>query len=88
MLLYPNPAGGSVTIEYPSGGELAIYDPVGRKLIQVVVSESIQTVDISLLPAGVYVVKVTDGGGGEGGTEIGEAVGGDMGRRNRAVPGR
>lgn len=58
VVIFPNPATSAITIE---GGEdyntLFIYDQFGRMLIQRNVNES-ETVDISELPTGTYLVKL------------------------------
>jgi len=60
--LYPNPATDKIIVETSGitpGKALVIYDIEGQDLIQQQVTGIKTTVDISRLPAGVYVVKVT-----------------------------
>jgi hypothetical protein len=60
--IYPNPATDKIIVETSGitpGKALVIYDIEGQDLIQQQVTGIKTTVDISRLPAGVYVVKVT-----------------------------
>ena len=60
--LYPNPASGSVNISSISAGDIiTVNDLSGRKLMQVRATTDEQSIDVSTLRAGVYVVS-TNGG--------------------------
>lgn len=60
--LYPNPASGIVTIESPVHGDkaVAVYDMLGKQVLNTVVSGN--TLNISTLQTGVYMVSVTQKG--------------------------
>ncbi|RLD17489.1 MAG: hypothetical protein DRI69_12160 [Bacteroidetes bacterium] len=63
VLIYPNPASGSVTVEFPGRGDLILFDMQGRLMLTV--SEAIDQVslDMSTLLPGTYFVRiVTDAG--------------------------
>jgi hypothetical protein len=58
--LTPNPSHGLLTLCFPSGfqrGMLQLYDLSGRKVVNTPIINNNQTVDISELPAGLYVYR-------------------------------
>jgi subtilisin family serine protease len=61
LSLFPNPTTGEVFLELPattpSGGQLQVLDLNGRRLLQQVWRESLQKLDISTLPAGLYILR-------------------------------
>ncbi len=62
--LYPNPATTRVRIELPAplpAAQLSVYDLNGRQLQETTISSGNSDLDISLLPNGVYFVRVTVG---------------------------
>jgi hypothetical protein len=61
--IYPNPSTSQITIETSTEhipGRLSILNLSGQQLIQCLVAEPVTVVDISYLPGGVYVVRVTN----------------------------
>ena len=57
--LYPNPAGDRVVLEGIVGkAEVTVADLVGRVLFKQTVDEGNNILDVSALPAGVYMVRV------------------------------
>jgi sugar lactone lactonase YvrE len=56
--LYPNPARDAVTVEGAEGDEVVIYDMVGRQFDKLTMTGHKETVNISGLQPGVYVVQV------------------------------
>jgi len=58
--LYPNPANDYLRFEIPgmAGANIEIYDYCGRTVLHEKISQS-QDIDISMLNAGMYLVKVT-----------------------------
>jgi hypothetical protein len=66
--LYPNPTSGELTVEFnnatPGAGSIQILDLYGRTLRLETIMSGSQAYPISMysLPAGVYLVKVLDGG--------------------------
>ena len=64
MTVYPNPTDQIFNIklsDYLENGTYGIYNLQGQKVINGFVESNNTQLDISNLPAGVYVVAVTDG---------------------------
>jgi hypothetical protein len=63
IALFPNPASNLVNIESDSDGELSIYSIGGKLLVSNHVSIGNNSIDISELNAGLYIVRtfVKDG---------------------------
>lgn len=70
LLLYPNPAFNTITIESPAKGSISICSTSGQQLLQQEITEPTTTIDVSNLPSGIYVVKVV----GEKGVQVGKFV--------------
>ena len=68
--VFPNPASNTITIETPNKGSLSIHNISGQQLLQQTITEPTTTIDISILPSGVYLVKVF----GENGVQVGKFV--------------
>jgi len=66
----PNPASTHITIETPYQGQISIFNLHGQELICRQITESKTVIDISTLPSGVYLVKVT----GERAVQVGKFV--------------
>ena len=64
--IYPNPASTHITIEIPYQGQLSVLNLQGQELIIHQIEEQKTRIDISTLPSGVYLVKVT----GEKGVQV------------------
>ena len=58
---YPNPASKQMAIEGPANYRVAFYDLQGRLMLQKADLHGTVQLDISSLPAGVYVLKMRDG---------------------------
>ena len=58
--IYPNPTHGKITIEYTANGHFSILNLSGQELITRQITEPRTQIDISRLPGGIYIVKVTD----------------------------
>ncbi len=60
--VYPNPSAGALTIQNASGCEVVLYDVLGREALRPgqLSSGPADAIDISALPKGVYLLKVTD----------------------------
>ncbi len=63
-VLLPNPAQGIVTVSGAAGGELFIYDMVGREVLHTTVATAHEGIDISSIAPGLYMAQVVmpDGG--------------------------
>lgn len=59
--IYPNPANSSINIQYPvsCGSNLKIFNLPGEKLIEITLSGDINTIDISALAKGLYIISIT-----------------------------
>ncbi len=60
FLIYPNPTQDIIHIKstISQSFEISIYDTLGKRLIY---ATSKQSIDISLLPKGIYFIRITDG---------------------------
>jgi hypothetical protein len=59
--MYPNPASASVTIQLPSGSDIAkveFYDHLGRLALTQNIMNSSNKIDVNNLSKGVYILKV------------------------------
>jgi hypothetical protein len=60
--IYPNPSDGVFTITLRSGafnyGYVTVYDPVGRQIKSQQINPGSESIEISQLPKGVYLVKL------------------------------
>jgi hypothetical protein len=58
--VYPNPAKDRLTIEHALNNILCIYDLTGREVYKAAITSDKETVDISNLTNGVYIVQMID----------------------------
>lgn len=56
LVIYPNPATTSITIEGQQG-TVEIYDIMGRRLLSATCSSPRKTIDITELPKGIYLLR-------------------------------
>lgn len=56
--LYPNPTTGQFTIELEGMTSIAIFDMTGREVFLQNVNSSLETIDVSHLTSGIYMVRV------------------------------
>jgi len=67
VVLYPNPARGSVNVLFPAGADvrnIALYNLIGKPvMVYRPASSSSANLDLSGVPAGVYFVRLLDGQG-------------------------
>ncbi len=64
LMIYPNPAKDWVTLQAPSRiTEISLYDYSGRQVYRKTGNNSVETIPVSALPAGLYFLKVTTGKG-------------------------
>lgn len=66
MKIYPNPATGHFVIEARKGiaGKLRLIDAVGREVFSIMLHSSRESIDISVLPAGMYIAVLEQEGKG------------------------
>ncbi|PQV49012.1 putative secreted protein (Por secretion system target) [Jejuia pallidilutea] len=60
--LYPNPTQNTFTIENCVGSKLAIYNLLGKQVLQTTVADNKQLVDVRFLDTGIYFVKISANG--------------------------
>ena len=70
LSVFPNPSSAQININVQTKGHLSILDLSGQQLLQQEITEPTTTIDISILPSGVYLVKVF----GENGVQVGKFV--------------
>jgi hypothetical protein len=62
ITLYPNPASDYITLNgVATGSTITVYNAMGTQVIDRKVVASPVTLIVAHLPAGVYVVRITDG---------------------------
>jgi len=63
VTIYPNPSSEKINIECPECGDISVflYNLVGRQLLHHEFKENKEAIDISCLPSGIYIIKVSDG---------------------------
>ena len=63
LKIYPNPTSNSITIETRTKGSLTISNCSIQQILQREITEPTITIDVSKLPSGVYVVRLTSDNG-------------------------
>lgn len=61
--VYPNPVKNSMTLSVEENAQIKIYNIVGSEILTIEEAESTQTINLSHLPEGSYIVKVADSKG-------------------------
>jgi N-acetylneuraminic acid mutarotase len=66
LILYPNPAQGSSTLQLPANSGLlntpaSLFDIGGRMIRQYLITSQQQPIDLSNIPQGVYLLKLANG---------------------------
>jgi hypothetical protein len=62
LSVYPDPATSTIYIHTKAGADITLFSLSGTKLIETTSQSSIlNTMDIASLPAGIYMIRVTDG---------------------------
>jgi hypothetical protein len=65
--IYPNPAGNSILIEKALPGvRMEIFNTIGQQMQQTILKGNSDYIDVSTLPPGIYLVRLTDAAGGHG----------------------
>ncbi len=63
VLIYPSPSQGMLKIEIPSkfiGNEIHIFNSTGSLVFKSVIADMIESLNLSNLPSGVYLVKIDE----------------------------
>ncbi len=75
MRIYPNPTSGQLSIEtegdIPNGSSYSIHDIMGREVASGNLQERIQTIDVSNIPSGQYLLVISNS---ESGSRINHRV--------------
>ncbi len=59
--LYPNPANQNITISNAMNSEVSIFNMVGQSLMSVNIQQNRQTIDVSELPKGTFIIQIKKG---------------------------
>ena len=57
----PNPASTSLTIENAAGAQIFVYNIAGQEVMSIEAAEANETLNVSSLNAGLYIVRVVNG---------------------------
>ena len=59
--VYPNPSTGVFVVEHNiENGSLMVYDNMGRLVLNTIINSTMNGIDLTMLPAGIYQLLVTD----------------------------
>lgn len=64
LRVYPNPVSSSLTIDGAAGGKAILVNSLGQQVLQCSIDGSRHQMDMSMLPAGVYFLRISDANGG------------------------
>lgn len=63
--VFPNPANNTITIENIAGAQISVFNIAGQEVLSVEAANANETLNVSALPEGMYIVRVVNG------TEVG-----------------
>ena len=61
LTVSPNPASTTISVENAAGAEISIYNVAGQKVMSIENADANETINISSLSEGVYVVRMVNG---------------------------
>lgn len=61
VAVYPNPANNVLTIENAQGSDVSVFNMLGQELLRTDVKDNMQTLNVSELPEGSYIVRIANG---------------------------
>lgn len=56
--IYPNPANTEIHIDNVTGATIYVYNMIGKKVFEITNANAFNTISVSELPSGTYIVKV------------------------------
>jgi hypothetical protein len=63
--VFPNPASTAITVENVAGAQVSVFNIAGQEVLSVEAANANETLNVSALPEGMYIVRVVNG------TEVG-----------------
>ena len=63
--VFPNPASTAITVENVAGAQISVFNIAGQEVLSVEAANANETLNVSALPEGMYIVRVVNG------TEVG-----------------
>ena len=61
LTVSPNPASTYIKVENAAGSRIAVYNIAGQEVLSIISAEANETLNVSNLTAGLYIVRVVDG---------------------------
>ena len=61
MSVSPNPANTFIKVENAAGSRITVYNIAGQEVLSVASAEANETLNVSDLKAGIYIVRVANG---------------------------
>ena len=59
--VFPNPANTYINVENAAGSQISVYNIAGQEVLSVESDEANETINVSNLNAGLYIVRVVNG---------------------------
>ena len=59
--VFPNPASSTITVENIAGAQISIFNIAGQEVLSVNAANANETLNVSALPEGMYIVRVVNG---------------------------
>lgn len=61
LVVFPNPANNFITLENAAGADITVYNITGQEVMNLTATQANQTLNVSGLSEGLYVVRVANG---------------------------
>ena len=59
--VFPNPANSTITVENIAGAQISVFNIAGQEVLSVNAANANETINVSALPEGMYIVRVVNG---------------------------
>lgn len=59
--VFPNPASSAITVENIAGAQISVFNIAGQEVLTVNAANANETINVSALPEGLYIVRVVNG---------------------------